>query len=417
MSMEQTTTSSSSESIPFSVWCCAALIFIVIGRIQEIFVFLQLAKPGMLAFALTLLTSYNSGRITDDRVIATSESKLLGFFWLFSFCTIIFSVWPGGAFHIWRASITTNYLFFLCCLMNMKTEKEILFLSRALIASVVVLSAKLLLSPEISAGMRYFATDTYDANDLAMVIVMVLPLSMAFLLSGYPRAKLNYTMILLILLAALLKTGSRGGFLGFGIISLYFLVSSVWSAGFAKRFLLAFIAVVFILYSAPDTLWQRFYDLYSGKDYNFLSSQAGEGVGRLELWKAGLNMFHQHLLTGVGPGQFSTGLGKNLGREFWVTAHNTYLQVGGDLGIIGLIVFLKIIWTIKTNFQTAKNKLLSTKADGMISSLPGFGIIALSGYVICSLFLSQAYSAFVPFFLAYSRALIRLSEKSELTLG
>ncbi len=410
--MENIPTSDQPQSVPFSVYCCAALIFVVVGRIQEIFPFLQPLHPGALVITATLLSSYNNGRFSSD-ITSTTESKLLGFFWFFSFFTIFFSVWPGDAFRIWKIAISINYLFFLCCLANMRTEKEILLLSNVLIVSVVILSAKVILSPSAVEGGRFSASSTYDANDLAMVIVMTLPFVMTLFFSGRPRAKINYGMILIILTAALLKTGSRGGFLGLSIIGVSFLFSSAWNAGFSKKLFVGFIVVILVINFAPETLWERFQELYSGSDYNFQTQEEGEDFGRIEIWKAGTQLFRQHFFWGVGPGQFSTAMGDTFGRLYWKTAHNSYIQVAGDLGIIGISIFITILFRIRKNLKTAKEKMMAASSPSLLVSITISASIALLGYLTCSLFLSQAYTALVPLLLAYSCALIQLSDKNQ----
>ncbi len=393
------------------------LILVVVGRIQEIFPFLQPLHPGVLVLFATLLFSYNNGRFSSD-ITSSTASKLLGIFWIFSFCTIFFSVWPGDAFRIWKIAISINYLFFLCCLANMRTEKEILLLSNALIAGVVILSAKVILSPSAVEGGRFSASSTYDANDLAMVIVMTLPFVMTFFFSERPRAKINYGIITLILTAALLKTGSRGGFLGLTVIGVCFLFSPIWNAGLSKKAFIGLIAVILVINFAPESLWERFQAIFSGSDYNLRAAERGEDFGRIEIWRSGMILFRKHFFWGVGPGQFSTAMGEAFGRLYWKTAHNSFIQVAGDLGLIGFAVFMGMLLSIRKNLQTAKANLSLSSTDNLFISLPVSAFISLLGYITCSLFLSQAYTAMLPLLLAYSCALLLLSEKDDTpTLG
>ena len=409
--MEMTDTPKN-DAVSFSVYCCAGLIFVVIGRIQEIFLFLQPVKPGLVMLVLTLLATYNEGRFSNE-ITGSKGSKLLGLFWLFSFLTIFFSVWPGDAFRIWKVAISINYLFFLVCFANMRTEKEMLVLSNGLICSVLILAAKVLLSPTAVEAGRFSASSTYDANDLAMIIVMTLPFVMTFFFSDRPRAKLNYGMIILIFTAALLKTGSRGGFIGFGVVGTLFLFSPVWETGKGTKIFIGLLAAIVIANLAPESLWERFNDLISGSDYNLHSAPPGEETdfGRIEIWKAGLKLFQQHPIWGVGPGQFATALGETFGSHYWKTAHNSFVQVAGELGIIGIMLFVAILLRIRKNLRTARKLLSESSTRGLLGVLPITVSVALYGYLTCSLFLSQAYTAMLPLLMAYSSALLLLAEK------
>ncbi len=408
------TESPNSESVRFSVYCCAALIFVVIGRIQEIFLFLQPLQPGLLLLLVTMIATYSNGRFSSE-ITGSKASKLLGLFWFFSFFTIFFSVWPGDAFRVWKIVVSINYLFFLSCLANMRSPREIIVLSNALIASVVILAAKVLLSPTSVEAGRLSASSTYDANDLAMIIVMTLPFVMTFFFSKQPRARINYGLIMLILTVALLKTGSRGGFIGFGVVGITFLFSDVWDAGTGKRIFFALFAAVIIFNIAPESLWERFQAILSGSDYNLQPVGNGEGsdFGRIEIWKAGVKLFRQHPFLGVGPGQFATALGETFGSQYWRTAHNSFVQVAGDLGIPGIVLFSAILRRIWQNLKTARTLLAKTSAESRIVVLPQTALIALLGYLTCSLFLSQAYTAMIPLLMAYSSALHLLAEETD----
>jgi hypothetical protein len=74
---------------------------------------------------------------------------------------------------------------------------------------------------------------------------------------------------------------------------------------------------------------------------------------RMDLWTAGLRMFEQHPILGVGPGNYRLVLRHFIecysGDVFY--AHNLYLEFLADTGIVGVVVFvgfvcflLRLIW-------------------------------------------------------------------------
>jgi O-antigen ligase len=70
---------------------------------------------------------------------------------------------------------------------------------------------------------------------------------------------------------------------------------------------------------------------------------------RLEIWRAGRQIFLKYPIFGVGAGQFSTAYGTIIlaGRHAgWMNPHNLLIQVACELGIIGLIVFGNFLWQI-----------------------------------------------------------------------
>lgn len=71
--------------------------------------------------------------------------------------------------------------------------------------------------------------------------------------------------------------------------------------------------------------------------------------GRLQLWTAGLLMFEQHPILGVGPDNFRWLYGSYAGLARWNTdihANNLYIELLADTGILGLAVFMWLAWRI-----------------------------------------------------------------------
>lgn len=72
-------------------------------------------------------------------------------------------------------------------------------------------------------------------------------------------------------------------------------------------------------------------------------------LDRPTLWKAALRMFRNRPLLGVGPDNFRLVYGPYLELTHWNTnlhANNLYLEMLADTGLIGLLVFLWLAWTL-----------------------------------------------------------------------
>ena len=105
---------------------------------------------------------------------------------------------------------------------------------------------------------------------------------------------------------------------------------------------------------------------------------------RLLFWGAGLEMFYAHPLTGVGAGNYAVTFARARGDfasrypdsplvSAWEEllperAHNTYVQVLAELGLIGFAFFVAfcamLIWQAKLAFQRARNPMLMLGASG-----------------------------------------------------
>src|SRR5205823_14099218 len=67
---------------------------------------------------------------------------------------------------------------------------------------------------------------------------------------------------------------------------------------------------------------------------------AGSFGGRGVIWKAGLQQAQEHPLRGVGAGAFPAAIAPTLGHRW--SAHETFLTVLVEEGIIGIVLLLAI---------------------------------------------------------------------------
>jgi len=89
-------------------------------------------------------------------------------------------------------------------------------------------------------------------------------------------------------------------------------------------------------------------------------SQGEDTMGlRYALWEAGMRMFKERPITGVGIGvyrwlvpYYSRDLPFIAGRSIW--AHNTYIQILVETGVVGFILFIGMFISTLVNFLRAK---------------------------------------------------------------
>jgi hypothetical protein len=291
---------------------------------------------------------------------------------------------------------------YFCCLQNTDSFREMRVIFNALAWSTAILAAGAILSP--SGTDRISATQWYDANDFASVLACLLPLVFSrFVLAGASR-KLVVGALLVLIVLLILRTGSRGGFLGLCAFGCCLLVTPVSGFGVLRKTVLLTAIAVAAIVQNPEMLWQRFAALLQGQDYNLDT----EGFsGRLAIWTQGLSLVAENPLCGVGAGQFATSLGQRFGPSAWITAHNSFIQVGAELGVPALLVYLAILVRIWKNTSVVPDIFIMQR-EACRSMLHGVRH-SLVVFLVCGFFLSQAYSPIVPILLCLS---FRLREES-----
>ncbi len=398
------TSLSANASVPLSVYACAFTVIVNFSRVQEIFPFLQGLKLGLLSLVLALASTIYYGRMSIEDFWSSRESKLMTMMFIFGMFSIPFSVWPGDAFETWKVTFLCNLIVFICIISNTKNEKEFKILHWS-----IVLSAMILVYGFLSKGSteaRSSITSSYDANDLAMIMVSCMPLVMVFFFKAKWLSKTILGVFILLMILTILKSGSRGALISFSVVGLVYFIRSYQMGAFKKVIIIVSLAA-FVVAFIPDEFVGRFKELWSGADYNLQTNTEGP-PGRLEIWKRCLTIIQENPTLGVGVGQSPTAMGLST-EKYYLTAHNSFLQVAVEMGLIGFVVYLAILKRIWSNNRDVKNYLKPRSTKDYLFLTSDAMILSLAGYIICSMFLSLAYMVFVPVLLALSSSLMNFS--------
>ncbi len=171
-----------------------------------------------------------------------------------------------------------------------------------------------------------------DPNDLALTLLTTMPFVLLAALRTVGAARVAFGAMFGLSLVAVLFTQSRGGLLGLvaGMAVLFrhrVRNKAVWVA-------LGVVAIVGL--AAVSGVTER---------------AAGGGLdesasNRLDAWKAGFRMFLDHPVAGIGIECFPQMYPSYATEWFWrtVTAHNTWVQVLAETGVLGIVPFAMLIW-------------------------------------------------------------------------
>ncbi len=364
-----------------------------------LFLFMLYASPALLVPELGALRPTQLAGVSAMAVL-TVQKAMSGERWR--------SLWPSGSLLLimigaaglssisafWpRLAIETTLDFakigvvFLLILNCVDSERRVQLATLALIAGGVFPAAGTILNymrGNVVEGNRAGWLGTFsNPNDLAYSVVLLIPL--AFEASRNARGLLKpvFWVVLGLYVAAVFATHSRGGLIGMAAV---LLVLGLRQRGILPKAVVAVSLVAVVVFAA--FYWTRdagFADL--GEDFTVHQ--------RMETIWAGLRMFADHPLVGVGLGcsvvAFPVYAPPNIDFAGALVIHNTAIEALSELGLVGFVPFVVLIISAlyRARLMSRAETLSPVMRDYSVAfeaSLYGFVVCGLSGGYVVSWF-------------------------------
>ena len=211
--------------------------------------------------------------------------------------------------------------------------------------------------------------DFDDPNDLSAALVIAVPIALLLALkSRHVLARMWGVVAAGILTLAIYLCDSRGGILALGMALAVFLI---YHLGWKKGILLGLIVVGVVFACGP----QRF------------NEQSLEGddssMGRIEAWRAGLQMFQSAPLTGIGYTEFV--------ENHPIPAHDSFIHGLAEGGLPTALCWVGMnYWAVLTLVRVRRQK----HEDGVDTVWKGYGAAVQAGLLAsltAGFFLSHTY--------------------------
>ena len=178
-----------------------------------------------------------------------------------------------------------------------------------------------------------------DIESISLLLPLVLALSRAFG-EGSRMRRTGYAAVAVMMVLGVLMTGSRAGTLALGVVVL---VLAATGPRRARRPLLATFLVAAAIAAA---VWV--YHPAGIADRTFTTATSSSG--RTDIWKVGLKACERYCGPGSGWGTFPDvyaetqatvpGARVLVGPQGTYQAHNLWLLIGVELGVVGLVLFM-----------------------------------------------------------------------------
>ena len=259
-----------------------------------------------------------------------------------------------------------------------------------------------LFSDSVVQDFRLFSF-VEDPNSLAIKLVPLVAFSYILIKTEHRLIlKVLSFLFLATMATAILFTLSRGGMLA--LFTVLFLIG-LKEAQNRKSLVIIFGLIVLGILIVP---WDLFLPRF--RSISKLTSDVSI-IQRLKILKGGVAMFFDHPLFGVGVGNFLAHSKLYTNTLIHRVAHNTYLEVAAETGILGITLFLAILTTALKELRACWKYLESINSKYLYYPL---GImIGLIGFMVHALFLSEQYNVSLFIVFALSAVMNNLLSSSQ----
>lgn len=312
--------------------------------------------------------------------------------------SVPFSIWPGQSVNYLLQVFVKDLIFALLLLVTIQSFRDIkrtiwMFVVAALILDYVLLRH----------GLVGVSTFQLGRNEIAMVTVLAVAMLLPLPAGGVMKAAKWAALVVMV--AAILNSESRGSYLGLAVVAvahIYLRVGGKLAATAVVVMVLGYVAYI----QLPASVTGRVETIINyEQDYNFTAQE-----GRVEIWKRGLRMVKENPITGVGIGNFTTadGIMRTVpGR--WMNAHNSPLQVAAEIGVLGFVFYIVLLVRM---FRTS-DALRKAPPDKDMAAIGDALVLTFIGYAVTGFFLHAGFATIFYIVIVLTIAADRIAARAK----
>lgn len=218
------------------------------------------------------------------------------------------------------------------------------------------------------SGYNYFRSIAVfpDPHALSLFLGIVLPFSVILFFNS--RKKILWIFSFAVIFVANILTFSRGGYVaiasGVAIFLFVFWKRMIWKYRIVSGLMVIFFVLMFLV---PGPVSQRFVSSFD--------SQEGSNMGRIAMWQKSLEIIQKKPFFGTGIGNFSLEVDNEIDYRNPIYAHNTYLDIAVEEGILASLIWILILSITLMNFWVFSKK--DMMYGGFFTSLTVFSVHSL----------------------------------------
>jgi O-antigen ligase len=191
-----------------------------------------------------------------------------------------------------------------------------------------------------------------------MEMLISIPLGLLFVGAVKPDKRLLYIIAVVLMTSSLFLSGSRGGLVAIITEIIFLVILTTGEKGGRKIFLKLVLSLLLVaaavggaIFVGGDTSLTRIAETASSADVT---------SSRTHIWNVTLDIIKNNLPFGAGIGAYAQAYTQHdtaSGLDLVEQAHNDYLQIIADAGIVGAIIgALFLFWLFRTGFRNSRRQ-------------------------------------------------------------
>jgi O-antigen ligase len=395
-------------------------VFMVYGRFPEIMDMLtgSAVHSVRVIMLLALVAALLFGG--EMRAVFSKVGICLIAFTLWLCACIPFSIWRGGSFRTLRESWALSLFCFMIIVSTVQGLEQCRRILYSFAAATIFIECIALMMGRVQSGrMALLGGSLGNANDLAMMLLMGVPVCLFVIRTKPGRSLFKLACVAMIFLipATVATTGSRGGLVTMAIMFILYFLPLPISQKVVVILSVLILAVCAVALSTRSAL-DRYKAIFASSDQAQLSDSERSALDsselRKELLRSSLQLTLRHPLLGVGPGMFEVANAnfteETTGRSSfnaWHETHNTFTQLSCEDGLPGLFLYCLALLLC---FKIVRSAEKRARQDPSLSAVRHMAFalrLALIAFTGTALFASNAYMYYFPMLAAFCVVLDR----------
>lgn len=387
---------------------------------------LRSVRPALTLLALAVLLTLLRPRGVRWSSLRVWPALAVGGFALLAVGSTFFGISLGGSARYILDGYSRVLLVYVLMVVVVRDARDLAVQMWGYVVSIgvlIILAFTVLEVNTTDAGLDRLGggATMYDANDLGMVALIALPIALLLFYASRTLGKVLSGAIILGIPLLIAMTGSRGAMLGLIAVgaALFFAMSRI---NLVKRAAVVGVLLFGLMLGASDAYWEQMRTLLRpSEDYNL-----ADDFGRIAIAKRGFGYMLRYPLFGIGIGNFPRAEGTispiasqlaNSGEAVrWVAAHNSYVQVGSELGVAGLGLWLALltggsVGLLLRRARVPRDWERQSPERRFLREAMLFLPVSFIGFAVTTFFLSHAFTPPTYILFSFHAALLVLVQR------